>query len=59
MEILREGQLGATKDSFPLFRCPLCHESGLIDEDQFHGRVSIQCPAGVCPYHDTKDWSRE
>ena len=63
MGILKADQIGATADSFPLFRCPVCHESGFIDDDQFHGRVSIQCPTidrcdeHGCTYHETKDWS--
>ena len=55
--------IGATKESFPLFRCPICKKSGVIDLDQFHGRVSIVCGqasvalGGFCEYHETKDWS--
>ena len=53
--VLRADQIGATAETFPLFRCPECGWSGVIDDDQFRGRVSIQCP--VCPYHQTKNWS--
>lgn len=53
---LRRGTVGATAESFPLFRCPGCGLVGEIDEDQFHGRVSIVCP---CGYHETRDWSAE
>ena len=49
--------LGATQESFPLFRCPQCLETGLIDDDQFHGRVSIICE--FCQYHETQDWSKK
>lgn len=31
--------------------CPECGWRGPIDDDQFHGRVSIDCPH--CPYHET------
>ena len=55
MGFLKADQIGATGDSFPLFRCPKCKKSGVIDDDQFHGRVSIICE--FCDYHDTKDWS--
>ncbi len=35
--------------------CPGCDLKGKIDDDQFHGRVSIDCPE--CPYHETHDLS--
>ena len=31
-------------------KCPDCQNTGQIDEDQAHGRVSIQCE---CGYHET------
>lgn len=35
--------------------CPgACGLVGLIDADQLHGRVSVDCPK--CPYHETTDW---
>lgn len=55
--LLRAGVRGATAESFPLFRCPGCGTTGDIDDDQFHGRVSIECPTPGCGYHDTRDWS--
>ena len=55
--VLKPDVVGATQESFPLFRCPKCKCSGVIDEDQFHGRVSIQCPHESCDYHETKDWA--
>ncbi len=55
--MLTPDQVGATKESFPLFRCPSCKGVGDIDDDQFHGRVSILCEA--CVYHETTDWSKE
>lgn len=33
------------------FCCPGCHLHADIDDDQLHGRVSIDCPD--CPYHET------
>lgn len=57
MGYLRAGVIGATAESFPLFRCPKCLRTGTIDDDQFHGRVSIQCPREGCDYHETTDWS--
>ena len=49
--------IGATDESFPLFRCPGCKHVGDIDDDQFHGRVSIDCTN--CDYHETQDWSAQ
>ena len=56
MGTLKADVIGATKESFPLFRCPDCKLTGSIDDDQFHGRVSIVC--SYCSYHETKDWSQ-
>lgn len=52
---LRPDDIGTTDESFPLFRCPGCKQVGDIDDDEFHGRVSIDCTN--CEYHETKDWS--
>ena len=35
------------------FRCPDCGESGLIDDDQVNGRVSILCESPLCNFHET------
>lgn len=51
--VLRPEVAGATRESFPLFRCPGCKRTGDIDFDQFIGKVSILCD---CGYHETKDW---
>ena len=34
-------------------RCPICGTWGYIDDDQFHGRVSVQCEAQGCTFHET------
>lgn len=47
----------ATTTTFPFFRCPTCKKVGTIDDDQYHGRVSIVCVTPFCDYHETKDWS--
>ena len=57
--VLHSHVLGATRLSFPLFRCPNCLNKGYIDEDQFHGLTSIVCEVEDCGYHETRDWSRE
>ena len=56
--LLRAGVIGATEESFPLFRCPKCKTSGIIDKDQFHGRVSVVCGNSECDYHETTDWTK-
>lgn len=35
--------------------CPGCGVEEILDDDQYHGRVSIQCD---CGYHETHDLSR-
>jgi hypothetical protein len=42
-------------------RCPGCGHWGEINDDQFHGRVSVDhtsCGCG-CTYHETHDFSNE
>ena len=58
MGTLRPEVIGTNQEAFPLFRCPRCRRTGEIDEEQFEGRVSIQCPFEGCNYHETKDWRR-
>ena len=36
-------------------RCPGCGIVAVADDDQYHGRVSIQCEG--CGYHETHDLS--
>lgn len=40
-------------------QCPQCETWGEIDEEQFHGRVSVVCVTPGCKYHETHDFSRE
>ena len=54
---MRAWVVGATHESFPLFRCPSCSKVGDIDDDQFRGRVSIVC--GNCGYHETVNWEAQ
>jgi hypothetical protein len=46
-----------TRDDEPVrqFHCPGCGQWADIDDDQFHGRVSIDCPD--CEFHETLDLS--
>jgi hypothetical protein len=41
-----------------LLQCPGCGEWADIDDDQLHGRVSVDHdPAdGGCGFHETRDW---
>lgn len=38
-----------------VFRCPGCGREAYMDEDQWHGRVSVECHHG-CGYHETHDY---
>jgi len=40
-------------------RCPGCGTIGIIDPDQYAGRVSIECAEPGCTYHETHDLSKE
>jgi hypothetical protein len=51
--------LAIEQPSLLVFVCPQCKGRGEIDDDQYHGRVSILCQGTGCTYHETKDWSKE
>ncbi len=46
-------------DGQPAYRavCPGCGVEQILDDDQFHGRVSIECGTPGCGYHETHDLS--
>lgn len=39
------------------FRCPKCGQWAYLDDDQFFGRVSVQCATQGCGFHETIDLS--
>jgi len=39
--------------------CPDCGIIGDLDTDQWHGRVSIQCPGEGCKFHETINFGLE
>lgn len=41
-----------------LFECPGCQQWAYLDDDQWHGRVSVDHAADGCPggYHETHDY---
>lgn len=39
-------------------QCPRCGSWADIDDDQFYGRVSMECPAMGCDFHETVDLSK-
>jgi predicted RNA-binding Zn-ribbon protein involved in translation (DUF1610 family) len=39
-----------------MIKCPECGLEAPIDQDQFEGKVSIDCPE--CPYHETIDFKQ-
>ena len=41
------------------FECPGCGEWGALDDDQFHGRVSVDHTSDRCTYHETHDFAAE
>lgn len=45
-------------DGEPAWRlqCPGCGHWAYIDEDQLHGRVSIDHTDTDCTFHETRDW---
>ncbi len=38
-------------------KCPGCGLVARVDQEQFEGKVSIDCPE--CPYHETHDLRQE
>lgn len=43
--------------------CPQCGRWGTIDDDQLHGRVSVDHTdvrngVTLCTFHETRDWSQ-
>ena len=55
MSKLYPERVGASEESYPLFRCPKCKCIGIVDWEQFRGVVSIEC-YNNCGYHETIDW---
>lgn len=51
-----------TRDGQPLWQlcCPICGEWGDLDDDQLHGRVSVDHtgmgPTNHCTFHETHDF---
>jgi hypothetical protein len=39
-------------------QCPTCGVWGDLDDDQLHGRVSVECQTPGCSFHETHDFSR-
>lgn len=48
------------RDGFPVMKlqCPGCGCWGDIDDDQLHGRVSVDHTDTGCTFHETRDWSK-
>lgn len=53
--VLRDGEPGW------LWRCPGCGAWGSLDDDQWHGRVSVDHAADGCEggYHETHDFAAD
>lgn len=50
-----------TRDGLGIYEaeCPRCGVWGEVDDDQWNGRVSIDCPTEGCPFHETIDLHAE
>ncbi len=59
-ESMRPGEVRVTRALPGMLRpclcCPGCGSIATIDDDQFRGRVSVDC--SECEYHETVDWSK-
>ena len=38
-------------------QCPGCGTWGALYDDQFHGRVSVECIVDGCTFHETHNFS--
>lgn len=49
------------RDGVPtvLLRCPNCKTLAELDDDQYHGRVSIECQVLGCGFHETINLASE
>lgn len=47
----------ATNKEYAAFNCPKCNLHGIIDKDQYEGKISIQCPK--CDFHKTIDFRKK
>ena len=45
------------KDVFWL-QCPQCKIWQILDDDQYYGRVSVECSIRGCDFHETHDLSK-
>ncbi len=47
------------RDGVPLWqlRCPMCDAWADVDDDQLHGRVSVDHSDVGCAYHETHDFA--
>lgn len=39
-------------------RCPSCRTFGEVDQDQWQGRVSIECSTPGCTFHETHNFAQ-
>ena len=45
--------------NFAMVRCPNCKGAGWVDQEQYEGKVSIQCDCGYHETHDLREASDE
>ena len=46
--------VNATDKEYATFNCPKYNLFGIIDKEQYEGKISIQCPN--CDFHKTIDF---
>lgn len=48
--------INATNEEYASFICPKCNLYGIIDKEQYKGKISVQCPK--CDFHRTIDFRK-
>jgi len=49
--------LGDSESPLIKLRCPACGIFAEMDDDQYHGRVSVECAAPGCVFHETHNFA--
>lgn len=49
--------LGDSESPLIRLRCPSCGTFAEIDEDQYRGRVSVECSTAGCAFHETHNFA--
>ena len=49
--------LGDSVSPLIKLRCPLCGTFADLDDDQYHGRISVECATPGCTFHESHNFS--